>query len=36
MCLLTILENNPPSYEFHEKIWEWFSKGLKEYHSSKN
>jgi len=26
----TILEENPPSYEFHEKLWLWFSEKLKE------
>jgi len=33
--LLSILENNPPSFAFHKKIWAWFSQILKEYHESK-
>jgi len=36
ISLLTILENNPPGYEFHQKIWEWFGEKLKEYNKSKN
>ncbi len=35
ISLLEILENNPPSYPFHQKIWEWYSEKLKEYHNSK-
>ncbi|UCE08388.1 MAG: gamma-glutamyl-gamma-aminobutyrate hydrolase family protein [bacterium] len=34
ISLLEILEKNPPSYQFHEKIWEWFSEKLTEYHNS--
>ena len=36
ISLLEILEKNPPSYQFHQKIWEWFSEKLTEYHNSKN
>lgn len=25
----TILEQNPPSYDFHKKLWSWFSEKLK-------
>lgn len=32
---LTILENNPPSLEFHKKIWAWFAAQLEAYHNSK-
>ena len=28
----SILEENPPSYAFHEKIWSWFSENVSEYH----
>lgn len=30
--LLDILKKNPPSYEFHQKIWRWFSEKLEAYH----
>ncbi len=33
ISLLEILEKNPPSYEFHQKLWEWFSKKLIEHHN---
>jgi putative glutamine amidotransferase len=33
--LRSILEDNPPSFEFHKKIWAWLSQKLKEYHTSK-
>ncbi len=36
ISLLQILEKNPPSYQFHQKIWEWFSKKLIEHHHIKN
>ena len=36
ISLLEILEKNPPSYHFHQRIWEWFSEKLQEYHNSKN
>ena len=26
--LFSILKNNPPSYDFHKKIWSWFSEKL--------
>lgn len=32
ISLLEILEKNPPSLEFHRKIWEWFSEKLKQHH----
>jgi len=35
ISLLEILEQNPPSYSFHQKIWEWFGEKLQEYHNSK-
>ncbi len=35
ISLIEILENNPPSYQFHQKIWEWFSQKLKEDHNGK-
>lgn len=28
-----ILKNNPPSLEFHHKIWEWFAEAMKKNHS---
>jgi putative glutamine amidotransferase len=31
----TILEENPPSYEFHKKLWLWFSRKLKETHQNR-
>lgn len=33
--LRAILENNPPSFAFHKKIWVWFSQKLKDYHEGK-
>lgn len=33
--LRSILDNNPPSFAFHKKIWAWLSQKLKEYHNSK-
>ncbi len=33
--LLSILEANPPSLDFHKKIWSWFSEKLEEYHRNK-
>jgi len=33
--LRTILEDNPPSFAFQEKIWSWFSQKLLEYHNKK-
>jgi putative glutamine amidotransferase len=33
--LRSILESNPPSFDFHKNIWAWFSQKLKEYHGSK-
>ncbi len=33
--LRSILEDNPPSFDFHKKIWAWLSQKLKEYHASK-
>lgn len=30
--LRAILENNPPSYEFHQKLWSWFCQKIVEYH----
>jgi len=33
--LRSVLENNPPSFAFHENIWAWFSQKLKDYHQSK-
>ena len=33
--LATILEQNPPSYEFHKKLWLWFSEKLKDTHHSR-
>ena len=33
--LKSILEENPPSFEFHKKIWAWFSEKLLEYHNKK-
>lgn len=31
--LRTILENNAPSFEFHKKIWSWFSQNLLQNHT---
>jgi putative glutamine amidotransferase len=36
VSLLDILEHNPQSYEFHQKIWKWFGEKLTTYHNSKN
>lgn len=33
--LRSILDNNPPSFDFHKKIWAWLSQKLKEYHNGK-
>jgi len=33
--LRSILDNNPPSFAFHKKIWAWLSQKLKKYHNSK-
>ncbi len=33
--LRSVLENNPPSFAFHKKIWAWFSQKLRDYHQSK-
>ncbi|UCC38852.1 MAG: gamma-glutamyl-gamma-aminobutyrate hydrolase family protein [Candidatus Aminicenantes bacterium] len=33
--LRSILEDNPPSFDFHKKIWAWLSQKLKEYHDNK-
>ena len=33
--LRSILDNNPPSFDFHKKIWAWLSQKLREYHNSK-
>jgi putative glutamine amidotransferase len=33
--LATILEQNPPSYEFHKKLWQWFAEMLKDTHHSR-
>lgn len=30
--LRSILEKNPPSFDFHKKIWAWFCKKLDAYH----
>jgi len=29
----TILREHPPSYEFHKKIWSWFSDNIKQYNA---
>lgn len=29
----TILEENPPSYEFHKRIWAWFCENIQKYHN---
>lgn len=34
--LATILEQNPPSFEFHKKLWLWFGEKLKETHQSRD
>jgi putative glutamine amidotransferase len=33
ISLLEILEKNPPSYDFHQQIWKWFSDKLTEHHN---
>lgn len=33
--LFTILENNPPSLDFHKKIWSWFAEKLLEQYKDK-
>jgi len=33
--LATILEQNPPSYDFHRRLWQWFAEMLKETHHSR-
>jgi putative glutamine amidotransferase len=33
--LKSILDNNPPSFEFHRKLWAWFSQKLLQYHNKK-
>jgi len=33
--LRSILEDNPPSLEFHKKIWSWFCQKLLEFHKNK-
>jgi len=30
--IFTLLKENPPSYAFHQKIWEWFSSAIQNYH----
>ena len=35
VSLISILENNPPSLVFHQKIWEWFGERLMESHELK-
>lgn len=36
VSLISILENNPPSLAFHQKIWEWFGERLMEFHEKSN
>jgi len=36
ISLIDILEQNPPSFELHQKIWQWFGEKITTYHSSKN
>jgi putative glutamine amidotransferase len=31
----SVLEDNPPSLEFHKKLWAWFAETLANFHSSK-
>jgi putative glutamine amidotransferase len=31
----TVLEANPPSFEFHKKLWGWFFGGVREKHSAR-
>ncbi len=33
--LNSFLKSNPPSWDFHRKIWSWFSEKLTEHHNSK-
>jgi len=33
--LVTILEQNPPSFEFHKRLWQWFGEMLKDTHHSR-
>jgi len=33
--LNSFLKSNPPSWDFHKKIWAWLSEKLTEYHDSK-
>jgi putative glutamine amidotransferase len=33
--LFSILENNPPSLAFHQKIWSWFCEKLRAYHDGR-
>jgi len=33
--LFSILEQNPPSLEFHKKLWSWFEEKLIEYHKGR-
>lgn len=33
--LWSILENNPPSLDFHKKIWSWFSEKLEAHHKKR-
>jgi len=33
--ILTILEENPPSFAFHKKIWRWVSDRLQEFHKNR-
>ncbi len=33
--LFSILEENPPSLEFHKKLWSWFEESLVKYHSGR-
>lgn len=36
VSLISILESNPPSLAFHQKIWEWFGQQLEEFHEKSN
>jgi putative glutamine amidotransferase len=33
--LNSFLKSNPPSWDFHRKIWAWLSEKLTEHHNSK-
>ena len=33
--LVSVLTENPPSFEFNLKIWSWFKQKLREYHEKK-